>query len=115
MNSQTPQPAGDPAEEALMEEFGRYVALISKNATEPLIEALKDQEVRLSATIQERITRNATEMTAALVEHEKRFTGELQHLNQWKASLTSLISRWMVVLLIAVIAEGAIIVRLLLR
>ena len=72
-----------------MEEFASYLALLSKNATEPLI--------------------------AAMHEHQKQLAECMLSLEQHRAKQSALISRWMTLMLVVLVAEGCVIVKLLIR
>jgi hypothetical protein len=114
---------GDPAEQALMEEFAGYLALLSKNATQPIIATMQEQLALLS--------KNGTQpLIAAMREHQKQLAectlklelhGEKQlaecllRLEQHREKQSTLISRWMTLLLVILVAEGCVIVKLLIR
>jgi hypothetical protein len=80
---------GDPAEQALMEEFSRYLAAVSKSASEPMIAAMHQQERQLRECIQK--------------------------LEESSVRQSTLISRWMTLTFLVLLAEGALIIRLLMR
>lgn len=80
---------GDPAEQALMEEFSAYLALITKNATEPMV--------------------------AAIHEHKEQLAECMKQIEDHRVRQTALISRWMTLMLVVLVVEGCVIAKLLMR
>ena len=87
-----------------MEEFAGYLALLSKNATQPIIAAMQEHQKQLA------------QCTLKLERHgEKQLAEFMLKLEQHREKQSTLISRWMALLLVILVAEGCVIVKLLIR
>jgi hypothetical protein len=124
---------GDPAEEALMEELSRYLSAVSKSATEPTIAAMHQQERQLAALSksaiesliaatrqQERqlaeLSKSTTESVIAGMHQQERQLSEcIRKLGSQSAAQSTLISRWMTIVFLVVLAEVGLIITLLMR
>jgi hypothetical protein len=125
---------GDPAEQALMEEFSCYLAALSKSATEPMIAAMRQQERELRECIQtliaamrqqERETRECIQrmerqsakqssilansvtdfLTSAMHQQEARLAVCSQRLEKHSGKQSTMISRWMTLVVLVLLAE----------